>query len=82
MDCADAVKFEVVRLVTERFRRTHSILDVDAACILFPEGWGLVRASDTQPVLVLRFEAASPDLLREYRAMTEAVVAEAVAQTA
>ena len=82
MDCADAVKFEVVRLVTERFRRTHSILDVDGARILFPEGWGLVRASNTQPVLVLRFEAASPDLLREYRAMTEAVVAEAVAQTA
>lgn len=82
VDCADAVKFEVVRLVTERFRRTHSILDVDGARILFPEGWGLVRASNTQPVLVLRFEAASPDLLREYRAMTEAVVAEAVAQTA
>jgi len=80
VDCADVIKFEVVRRVTEHFRRTHSILDVDGARVLFPEGWGLVRASNTQPVLVLRFEASTPELLDEYRKETEAVVAEAVGQ--
>jgi phosphomannomutase/phosphoglucomutase len=65
--------------VTERFRGTHSILDVDGVRVLFPEGWGLVRASNTQPVLVLRFEASTPELLDQYRKETEAVVAEAVA---
>jgi len=79
VDCPDNVKFEVVRRVTERFRRTHAILDVDGVRVLFPEGWGLVRASNTQPVLVLRFEASTPELLEEYRKETEAVVAEAVA---
>jgi len=80
VDCADDIKFEVVRRVTERLRRTHSILDVDGARVLFAEGWGLVRASNTQPVLVLRFEAATEELLKQYRAETEAVVAEAVRQ--
>ena len=80
VDCADDLKFEVVRRVTERFRRTHNILDVDGVRVLFPEGWGLVRASNTQPVLVLRFEASTPELLEQYRRETEAVVAEAAGQ--
>ncbi|MGA2738962.1 MAG: hypothetical protein ABSG65_16110 [Bryobacteraceae bacterium] len=80
VDCADDVKFDVVRRVTEGFRRTHSILDVDGVRVLFAEGWGLVRASNTQPVLVMRFEAATPELLHQYRAETEAAVAEAVGQ--
>jgi phosphomannomutase/phosphoglucomutase len=79
VDCADDIKFEVVRRVTEGFRQTHEIIDVDGARVLFPEGWGLVRASNTQPVLVLRFEATTPELLARYRRETEAVVAEAVA---
>ena len=81
VECPDDIKFEVVRQVTERFRRTHSILDVDGARVLFPEGWGLVRASNTQPVLVLRFEASTPELLDQYRQETESAVAEAVGQT-
>jgi phosphomannomutase/phosphoglucomutase len=78
VDCPDEIKFEVVRRVTERFRRTHSILDVDGVRVLFPEGWGLVRASNTQPVLVLRFEASTLELRDQYREETEAAVAEAV----
>ena len=80
VDCPDDLKFAVVERVTERFRRTHSILDVDGVRVLFPEGWGLVRASNTQPVLVLRFEASTPELLERYRKETEAAVAEAVGQ--
>jgi phosphomannomutase/phosphoglucomutase len=42
--------------------------------VLFPQGWGLVRASNTQPVLVMRFEATTPELLQEYRSEIEDVV--------
>ena len=45
------------RSVRDHFRRTHKVVDVDGARVLFREGWGLVRASNTQPVLVMRFEA-------------------------
>lgn len=81
VDCPDDAKFEVVRRVTEQFRRTHSILDVDGVRVLFPEGWGLVRASNTQPVLVLRFEASTLELLDQYRKETEEIVAQAVGQS-
>jgi phosphomannomutase/phosphoglucomutase len=60
-----------VRALTEDFRRTHQVIDVDGARILFPHGWGLVRASNTQPVLVLRFEADSEQHLEEIRRAVE-----------
>ncbi len=54
--------------------RNHKTVDVDGVRVLFPEGWGLVRASNTQPVLVMRFEATTPDLLAQYRREVEEVV--------
>jgi phosphomannomutase/phosphoglucomutase len=42
-------------------------VDVDGARVLFGDGWGLVRASNTQPVLVLRFEAVTPERVEEIR---------------
>jgi phosphomannomutase/phosphoglucomutase len=77
VDCEDDRKFEVVRRVTERYRKTHQIVDVDGVRMLFPHGWGLVRASNTQPVLVLRFEASTPELLAEYQSEVESAVAQA-----
>src|SRR5437879_990459 len=77
VDCPDEHKFEVVKRVTERFRKTHQIVDVDGVRILFPQGWGLVRASNTQPVLVLRFEAATPELLAQYQKEVETAVSQA-----
>jgi phosphomannomutase/phosphoglucomutase len=77
VDCPDEVKFDVVARVAERFRSTHKVIDVDGVRVLFPQGWGLVRASNTQPVLVLRFEAATPELLDEYRRQVEQAVEEA-----
>src|SRR5581483_2681589 len=74
VDCPDEIKFEVVRRVIEMFRSKREILDVDGMRVLFPEGWGLVRASNTQPVLVLRFEATSPERLSEYRQEVESAV--------
>jgi phosphomannomutase / phosphoglucomutase len=79
VDCADERKFEVVRRVSEKYRKTHQTVDVDGVRILFPHGWGLVRASNTQPVLVLRFEASTPELLAQYQQEVEAAVAHAAA---
>jgi phosphomannomutase / phosphoglucomutase len=82
VDCPDEIKFDVVARVTEYFRGRYKTVDVDGARVIFPHGWGLVRASNTQPVLVLRFEAESEALLAEYRGEVEAVVTEARAAAA
>jgi phosphomannomutase/phosphoglucomutase len=78
-DCPDELKFAVVRKATKELRARHKILDVDGVRVLFPHGWGLVRASNTQPVLVMRFEAATAELLAQYRLEVEGVVERAVA---
>ena len=56
------------------FDRYAVMMDVDGARVLFGDGWGLVRASNTQPVLVLRFEAKTQEQLTEYRTLVENVV--------
>jgi phosphomannomutase/phosphoglucomutase len=71
VDCPDDQKFELVERVKESFRKEYPVVDVDGVRVLFPDGWGLVRASNTQPALVLRFEARSADRLREIRALVE-----------
>jgi phosphomannomutase/phosphoglucomutase len=78
VDCPDDRKFAVVERVLEHFKKTHQVLDIDGARIGFGEGaWGLCRASNTQPVLVLRFEASTEARLAAIRAEVEAVVAQA-----
>ncbi|MEP7366950.1 MAG: phosphomannomutase/phosphoglucomutase [Acidobacteriota bacterium] len=77
VDCSDETKFEVVRLVAEHFRKLCNVVDVDGVRVIFQNGWGLARASNTQPILVLRFEASSPELLAQYQNEVEAAVAEA-----
>jgi phosphomannomutase/phosphoglucomutase len=79
VDCPDELKFQVVRLASAELRARHKIVDVDGVRVLFPKGWGLVRASNTQPVLVMRFEATTAELLGEYRREVEAVVQRAKA---
>lgn len=71
VDCADEKKFEIVRRLTEEFKKTNEVNDIDGARILFNDGWGLVRASNTQAILVLRFEAASEESLKEIRETIE-----------
>lgn len=76
--CSDDTKFEVVKRVTEHFRTTHSVLDLDGARIDFGGGaWGLCRASNTQPVLVLRFEAPSSERVAEIEQLVRAAVEDA-----
>jgi phosphomannomutase/phosphoglucomutase len=79
VDCPDNRKFAVVSAVRARFQRDYDVIDIDGARINFGRGWGLVRASNTQPVLVLRFEAQTEELLEEYRGKVETAVAEAQA---
>jgi phosphomannomutase/phosphoglucomutase len=74
VDTPDELKFDVVGRVVEHFRTARRIVDVDGARVLFPDGWGLVRASNTQPVLVMRFEAKTPELLEQYRREVEEAV--------
>lgn len=71
IDCPDDKKFEVVAKLTEEFNKTHQVITVDGARIIFPHGWGLVRASNTQPVLVLRFEADTKQNLEKIRSAVE-----------
>jgi phosphomannomutase/phosphoglucomutase len=78
VECPDELKFTVVERVLEHYRKTHDVIDVDGARILFGDGaWGLVRASNTQPVLVLRFEANTPLRLDSIRAEVEEFVTQA-----
>jgi len=77
VDCPDETKFAVVARVAEQFRKTHQVIDVDGVRVLFDQGWGLLRASNTQPVLVMRFEAASQELLARYQGEVEAALAQA-----
>jgi len=62
--CPDQDKFTVVQGLVERFRSEYEVIDVDGVRVLFGDGWGLVRASNTQPVLVARCEAKSKEGLR------------------
>ena len=77
VDCPDEIKFQVVAEVARQFQGRYPVIDVDRVRVVFPHGWGLVRASNTQPVLVLRFEADTPEHLQEYRQLVEQAVAEA-----
>ena len=67
VDCPDEQKFQIVSDLVEHFKKGHEVIDVDGARVLFGDGWGLVRASNTQPALVLRFEARSPERLEEIK---------------
>jgi phosphomannomutase/phosphoglucomutase len=72
VDCPDAIKFAVVDAALRHFRARHDVIDVDGVRVRLPHGWGLIRASNTQPALVLRFEADSPAARDEYqRSFTE-----------
>ena len=64
---SDEKKFELARKAEEYFKANHEVIDVDGVRILFGDGWGLVRASNTQPVLVLRFEARTSERLEEIK---------------
>ena len=71
VDCPDELKFDVVQHAADEFAAKYPVSTLDGVRITFPEGWGLLRASNTQPVLVMRFEATSPTARDAYRAKVE-----------
>jgi phosphomannomutase/phosphoglucomutase len=74
IDCPDDVKFALVERVAAYYRGKRNVIDVDGVRITFDQGWGLLRASNTQPALVMRFEAADKKLLEEYRQELESAM--------
>ena len=71
LDCPEEIKFELVERVKNKLSEEHQVIDIDGVRIEFPYGWGLIRASNTQPALVLRFEALDDARLQEIRSIIE-----------
>lgn len=77
-DTKEEKKFAMVKRATEILRDAgHKVVDVDGVRVTFPDGWGLIRASNTQPILVLRYEASTEPRLKEIQALIESTVAQA-----
>jgi phosphomannomutase/phosphoglucomutase len=75
VDCSDEQKFAIVEQAAQAFAKKYPVSTLDGVRVTFPEGWGLLRASNTQPVLVMRFEATSPNALDAYRGEVESWLA-------
>jgi len=71
IDCPDEKKFEVVEKIKQYFASRYKIIDVDGVRVIFEDGWGLIRASNTQPIIVLRFESNSKEGLQRIRSLME-----------
>jgi phosphomannomutase / phosphoglucomutase len=67
VEVTEETKFDIVDRAVAEFRRDYDVIDVDGVRVLFDDGWGLLRASNTQPVLVLRFEARTEERLARIR---------------
>lgn len=76
--CEEEKKFKVVSQITEEFSKTNEVITIDGARIIFESGWGLVRASNTQAILVLRFEASSEESLTKIQKIVESKVDEII----
>ncbi len=79
VDCADEAKFDLVARAARHFAARYPVNTIDGVRMTFPRGWGLVRASNTQPILVLRFEATDQAALDAYRTEVEGWLAAAAA---
>ena len=63
--CPEDRKFEIPEVIRKEFEGKYRVITIDGARVEFGDGWGLVRASNTQPVVVVRFEARTPERLAE-----------------
>ncbi len=78
LHCPDPMKFDVIDRVTTYFAERYDTVTLDGVRIVLDDAWALVRASNTQPMLVMRFEAGSPERLEQIRAMVEEGVSKTV----
>ncbi len=70
LECpTDEEKFKIAKAAEEYFKAHYDCIDIDGVRIKFGDGWGLVRASNTQPVIVCRFEARTPERLEEIKSL-------------
>jgi phosphomannomutase / phosphoglucomutase len=76
VDCPDEEKFQIVSKLADYFRSRYDVTEIDGVRVSFDNGWGLVRASNTQPALVLRFEARDEAALGEIRGLFESKLKE------
>ena len=67
IEVTEEQKWDIVEKAVSHFKKSHDVIDVDGARVLFGDGWALLRTSNTQPVIVARFEARTPDRLEEIR---------------
>jgi len=74
IDCGDDIKFRVVDAVRDHFKQLLPVIDIDGARIKFPRGWALVRASNTQPALVVRYESDSQGEMERIQAQVDQVI--------
>ncbi|MCF6248745.1 MAG: phosphomannomutase/phosphoglucomutase [Desulfobacula sp.] len=81
VECPDDIKFDVVEKIVAHYRAKQDIIDIDGLRALYDDGWGLVRASNTQPALVLRFEALSENRLNEIRDEIESTLKSIIEET-
>ena len=81
VECPDAVKFKVVDKIVALYKSRMEVIDIDGMRAVYPDGWGLVRASNTQPALVLRFEALSRERLDEIRTEIETDLKQIIEET-
>lgn len=78
MECPEDKKPSIVSKMTETFKKTNKVIDIDGARILYDDGWGLIRSSNTQPVLVLRFESYTEDGLSRIKNEIESKLQELI----
>ena len=71
LDCPEKIKFQLVQRVKDQLSQDHEVIDIDGVRVEFPYGWGLIRASNTQPALVLRFEAENSEKLKQISTLIE-----------
>jgi phosphomannomutase/phosphoglucomutase len=80
-ECPDEIKFDVVKEMVNHYKARQKVIDIDGMRAVYPDGWGLVRASNTQPALVLRFEALTAARLEEIQQDIEKTLDQIIAQT-
>ncbi len=81
VECPDEIKFDVVEKIVAHFKARQEVIDIDGLRAIYEDGWGLVRASNTQPALVLRFEALSQGRMDEIRNEIESELKKIIDQT-
>lgn len=74
VDCPEDQKFDLVKLVKADLKSRYQTIDIDGVRVVFPDGWGLLRASNTGPIVVLRFEAQTRERLEEIRTVVEGAI--------